>query len=528
MAITTMRWRGALASIPYRELLNTPGIARAHDLQRMVSYSLGVVVALLVELPRWRTGLVLVVAAAMLVATVERAIRRRKLAPYLLAQIDQFASTTAIAIATGSPIITVAVAIFITAAIVASFAAPPRTAVVSAIITSTPAIVIALMLGMRGEGGVADYLAALVLVSLMVALATFILIFFTLQARQLRGELRSREAQLEAVLEVTPVVLATIDHDRTLTTLAGDLPDWIELAGQPLEVGSALAAVVTEAAAGARVSADVTLGDRTFAVTCDPGSGGKILLTAYDVTEQTDARLRLEELVRSKDQFIAAVSHELRTPLSSVLGFAQLAQAEIDGNGTIGMMIGEVADQSAEMAAIIDDLLVAARSSFEKVPTAPRIIDLAEEVSGVVDAVSPRLAVLPTGSFEAVHAYADPIRVRQIIRNLLTNADRYGGDRVMLQTRVSSDQAVLEVRDSGGPLPQELRDRIFEPYESSGPVRGQPAAIGLGLAVSRTLAQLMDGSLEYRHDGDWSIFELRLPSHPLLQHRSPMAATTPL
>ena len=57
----------------------------------------------------------------------------------------------------------------------------------------------------------------------------------------------------------------------------------------------------------------------------------------------------------------------------------------------------------------------------------------------------------------------------------------------------SEQDAVLEVRDSGDPLPNELRDRIFQPYESSGPVRGQPAAIGLGLAVSRTLAELMDG-----------------------------------
>ncbi len=122
-----------------------------------------------------------------------------------------------------------------------------------------------------------------------------------------------------------------------------------------------------------------------------------------------------------------------------------------------------------------------------------------------------RLGRIPETCLDNVIASADPIRVRQIVRNLLTNADRYGGDSVQVETRVADDAAVLIVRDSGDPLPAERRELIFEPYESSGPVRGQPAAIGLGLAVSRTLAELMGGSISYDHDGEWSVFELRLP-----------------
>jgi signal transduction histidine kinase len=351
-----------------------------------------------------------------------------------------------------------------------------------------------------------------VLILLMIALATFILGFFTIQARQLRRELDSREIQLSAVLDVTPVVLATVDAIGTLTMLAGDLPGWVSLSGDRLAAGSDLELVVSSAKGGRRATADIRLDDRTFMVTCDPGDGGKTLLTAYDVTEQTEARLRLEELVRSKDQFVAAVSHELRTPLSSVLGFAEVIQERMDVTDPMRVMMSEVADQSAEMAAIIDDLLVAARSSFEEVPTAPRPIDLAEEAATVVTTVAPRLTSSPRCHLAEAAAYADPIRVRQIVRNLLTNADRYGGDDIAVDTSNQGAWCVLEVRDSGIPVSPELRDRIFDPYESAGPVRGQPAAIGLGLAVSRTLAELMNGTLEYRHDGEWSVFELRLPT----------------
>lgn len=525
MAITREGWASALSSISYRELLDTPGIARAHDLQRVVSYGLGVIVSLLVDLPAWRAIAVLVIASVLLLASIERLITGRKAPPYLLAQVDQLLATLAVAIATASLLITVAVVAFITAAIVASFAAPSRVAAVAAVLTSSPGIIAAVVIGARSDGGVADYLAAFVLILLMIALATFILGFFTIQARQLRRELDSREIQLNAVLEVTPAVLATIDEKGTLTVLAGDLPSWVALSAGNLATHPDLEQVVAAASRGQRATADISLGDSTFVVTCDPGSRGKVLLTAYDVTEQTEARQRLEDLVRSKDQFIAAVSHELRTPLSSVLGFAEVVQGEMNTDDPLRLMMSEIADQSAEMAAIIDDLLVAARSSFEDVPTAPRPIDLAEEAAGVVESIGARLDNPPSCQLDVAPAYADPIRVRQIMRNLLTNADRYGGDRIAIHTRHDGTAAVLEVRDSGDPLTPDLRDRIFDPYESSGPVRGLPAAIGLGLAVSRTLAVLMDGSLEYRHDGEWSIFELQLPATTAIQLQSRAADT---
>ena len=80
--------------------------------------------------------------------------------------------------------------------------------------------------------------------------------------------------------------------------------------------------------------------------------------------------------------------------------------------------------------------------------------------------------------------------MRQVIRNLLTNADRCSGEEVRIETAAQQNEAVLRVLDNGPALSPSLQERIFEAYESSGPVRRQPAAIGLGLTVSRTLAEI--------------------------------------
>lgn len=467
--------------------------------------------AFLVDLPSWRTTPVLIIATIMFSAAVWRLATGRRHRPYLLAQTDELAAGTAIALATASTVLTLAAVVVIAGAIAATFRTPIQRSVLASSATGAPPVVIAYLIDTSGDSGDIAYVAALVLIAVMLALSAFVVGIFTVQTRYLRSQLQHRESQLFSVLDVTPVVLAAVGSDGEITTLAGDRSTWEKVAGHRLVPGSEVAQLVAEAEAAGHSTGDVTLGDRTFNVTCDSDDSGETLLTVYDVTDRTLARKHLEGVVRSKDQFIAAVSHELRTPLASVVGFSELIQERMSTDDPLHDMITEVADQSAEMAAIIDDLLTAARASFESVPTEPRRIDLAGETAAVIESLGSRIANPPEAYLDEVLAFADPIRVRQIVRNLLTNADRYGGDKIEVATTVARSDAVLLVRDSGPPLAPERRETIFEPYESSGPVRGQPAAIGLGLAVSRTLAELMGGSIDYQHDGKWSTFVLRLP-----------------
>ncbi len=195
-----------------------------------------------------------------------------------------------------------------------------------------------------------------------------------------------------------------------------------------------------------------------------------------------------------------------------MLGFAEEVKSQLSPTDPSAAMVEVIADQSAEMSAIIEDLLVAARADQGSISVTSEPIDLAQEATVVACALRGRLLSQPVLEVEHTPTLGDPLRLRQIIRNLMTNADRYGGDQTVVTTYHDGGMSVLEVRDNGDALDDEHRERMFEPYTSSGPVRGEPAAMGLGLAVSRTLARLMGGDLVYDHQDGWSVFRLRIPA----------------
>jgi PAS domain S-box-containing protein len=231
-----------------------------------------------------------------------------------------------------------------------------------------------------------------------------------------------------------------------------------------------------------------------------------------DVTERKEQRERLEDLVRSKDEFVASVSHELRTPLTAVVGSTQLLRenkglSEADKAELVDLL----ASQSMEVANIVEDLLVAARSDIGTVAVAPRLFSLTEAVNSVIAALpaTDRLRVRVDEIPEIV--WADPARVRQILRNLLSNAVRYGGSRIMVRAATGESCVRLEVCDDGPQIPVDQQARIFEPYERAHEAGSQPGSVGLGLTISRQLARLMDGDLAYSWVEGQSMFVLDLP-----------------
>ncbi|MFQ5967022.1 MAG: ATP-binding protein [Acidimicrobiia bacterium] len=238
-----------------------------------------------------------------------------------------------------------------------------------------------------------------------------------------------------------------------------------------------------------------------------------------DITERKEYETRLEELIRSKDEFVASVSHELRTPLTAVVGLAQELRDSQDSFSPAerSELIDMIAGQATEVADIVNDLLVAARADIGMVSIQPEAIDLAEEVCSVLPALPEEDQSRIDAVCHPTHCIADPTRVRQIIRNLLTNAFRYGGSHIELETAENDGLAILEVRDDGeGIIPEDV-DRIFDPYQRAHPKTSQPASVGLGLTVSRQLARLMGGDVTYRKRDGLSVFVLSLPlaeQHP--------------
>ncbi len=250
-------------------------------------------------------------------------------------------------------------------------------------------------------------------------------------------------------------------------------------------------------------------------------AGSSIVVALADITHMKERNQAMADLVRAKDEFIASVSHELRTPLTAVIGLT----SEIAGNDAMSTaerheLLSLVTGQAAEMANIVDDLLVAARAEMGTVAMDPQPVDLVDELRATVEGLGTSVEMSQGEALPEV--MADPRRVRQILRNLLTNAMRYGGPHRRVTIGALRDRAWLEVRDNGLGVPDEDVDHIFDPYVTGR--AGAQGSVGLGLAVARQLAELMGGSLHYERSAAETVFRLELPlvdrSEPALTSQS--------
>ncbi len=240
---------------------------------------------------------------------------------------------------------------------------------------------------------------------------------------------------------------------------------------------------------------------------------GRVMVVLIDISDREANERHMRDLVRSKDEFLASVSHELRTPLTSVVGYADLLREEIVDPSERATMLATIAEQASDLSNIVEDLLVGARSELGQLGVHAEEVDVVEQIVALQAAsgsILPRLSAVeaPDGP---VIALADPVRVRQILRNLVSNAARYGGARLVVRVGSDGEHATIAVCDDGPALAAEVAERIFDRYYRDRHSGEQPGSVGIGLTISRDLARLMGGDLTYRHDGEWSIFELSLP-----------------
>ena len=235
-----------------------------------------------------------------------------------------------------------------------------------------------------------------------------------------------------------------------------------------------------------------------------------------DITQLKDSHQRLKELVRSKDEFIASISHELRTPLTAVLGFSELLGEEESGLSATDrdMMIQSIVHEAFDLASIVEDLLVAARAEIGTLSVTAVPVDLRAETARVIETYEQEVAASIKVDGESVQALGDPIRVRQILRNLLSNAIRYGGDDIRVNLLNGKASVRVLVNDNGSGVPAEDEAFIFEPYHHAYKAVGVSGSVGLGLTVSRKLARLMSGDLTFQRNEGRSIFQLTLPAGP--------------
>ena len=183
-------------------------------------------------------------------------------------------------------------------------------------------------------------------------------------------------------------------------------------------------------------------------------------------------------------------------------------------------MLGTIAEQAGEMSYIVEDLLVAARTEEESVSVRSEPVDMVATVQSVVRSLGMTHRVT-VANRTRVSALGDNVRLRQVLRNLFTNADRYGGTRIEVDIDLRGRSMVVHVRDDGDGVEADLWEEIFDPYVSLGIAFGRPGSLGLGLTVSRRLARRMGGDLTSRRHAGWSVFELSLPVAVLTDAEQP-------
>ncbi|NND02048.1 MAG: HAMP domain-containing histidine kinase [Acidimicrobiia bacterium] len=235
-----------------------------------------------------------------------------------------------------------------------------------------------------------------------------------------------------------------------------------------------------------------------------------VVLTAVDVEDRREAENELQRQVARREQLIASVSHELRTPMASVIGFAdELIERPTDfSDAERKELLEMIRSQSVDVANILDDLLVKARADFNDVAVMCDEVDVTAVVGRLLEELG--MAEIKT-ELNGVVVWADRTRLRQILRNLLTNARRYGGPKVRVYAENRDDSAYISVRDSGEPLDLETSRSIFEAFERAHETSGVTASVGLGLTIARQLAQAMNGEVWYAHDGQEAAFTVALP-----------------
>ena len=249
------------------------------------------------------------------------------------------------------------------------------------------------------------------------------------------------------------------------------------------------------------------------------GPGGtfdysRVVVAIVDVSDRVEAANRLRSAVESKDALIAAVSHELRTPLTGILGYALLLRDDerAVSDAERASMSEIVAQQAEEVSHLVEDLLTSARHESGALTVAAVKVVLRSQAAQVIEQLHLPEAEGVELSASGVSALADPGRVRQIVRNLITNAIRHGGSRIRIEMAEQEARALLRVLDDGEGVSAGNEEAIFEPYRGVATEPGQPGSIGLGLSVSRDLARLMGGDLTYARDGADTVFELVLPA----------------
>jgi PAS domain S-box-containing protein len=253
-------------------------------------------------------------------------------------------------------------------------------------------------------------------------------------------------------------------------------------------------------------------------------------------SEQRYRRLyqALREANRRKDEFLATLAHELRNPLAPLRNSLEILKIPGADTDTIARARAMMERQLHHLVRLVDDLLDVSRVMRGKIELRRERIELAAVVARAVETVQPLIDAerhqlevrVPAAT---LGLQADPVRLAQVVANLLANAAKYTepGGRIDVSAERDGAQALLRVRDNGIGIASDMLSRIFELFVQASAVNARTqGGLGIGLTLVKNLVEMHDGSVEAHSQGlgQGSEFVVRLPLAPAQVDPAPNAA----
>jgi signal transduction histidine kinase/CheY-like chemotaxis protein len=307
--------------------------------------------------------------------------------------------------------------------------------------------------------------------------------------------------------------IAGADSDRTPVNLFGDDP--LHISVTPIGLDSEFGVIVV----GSR-DADFPSSVEQLLLSVPANQAAVVLQQRQMQTALREVVEKLRDADRRKDEFLATLAHELRNPLAPVLNSVAVVRQSGTDRALIDRATAIMDRQLSHMVRLIDDLLDAARITTGKLELRKARVDLATLMMNAVEANRPlidqmghqlQLALPPI-----IHLYGDPVRLTQVISNLLNNAAKYTdkGGRIVLAAVQQGSEAVITVKDSGVGIPADMQGRIFDMFaQVDRSLTRSQGGLGLGLTLVKQLIELHGGTVNVQSGGPGagSEFTIRLP-----------------
>ncbi|GGJ77124.1 hypothetical protein GCM10010123_03900 [Pilimelia anulata] len=224
---------------------------------------------------------------------------------------------------------------------------------------------------------------------------------------------------------------------------------------------------------------------------------------------------------RAKSNFLASMSHELRTPLNAIIGFSDLMRGE-EARGDQRLVpadwVDHIHSSGRHLLGLINDVLDLTKVEAGRLDLQPVPLRLDTAAADLLTALRPlvdRKELHAHNELPALTAHVDPVRYRQMLENLLSNAIKFtpAGGHITLTGAAAGPQVTVSVTDTGIGIEAGDHHRVFEEFQQVGDPTQRQAGTGLGLALTRRLAQAHGGDIRMRSEpGQGSQFTLYLPA----------------